>query len=433
MMKFRFILGLFGLLTLAACGGDDPVDPEPEPTPTPDNSGDNSGSDQKGEDNSSTDTQKPSTGRTVLVYIAAENSLTGFANTDISELKKGITSIDVDRHNLLVYVDNTTEPQLLHITLDKNGDSVTEVVKQYDEMDSTLPETMDQVFDDAFGAYPAQHYGLVLWSHGEGWIPKIKQTSGNWWGLDNNQNSTANTGSFMDISELAQALSQTVHFDYILFDACFMQSAEVIYDLKDYADYFIGSPAEIPGPGSPYDIITPDLFSLNEDCAIEIARAYFEDYEALYDPTVSTTNLNWTGGVCIGVAKSDAFEALATATAQVLPQYISAESAPTYASVMCYDGTRSNKYYHDFKDFIYQQIGEDNAVYQEWLKAFDEAVVYWGTTPTLYSEWGSKKITMSEEAGGLSIFIPRLVKSDVLPYFHDTQWYKAAGWNQTGW
>ena len=31
---------------------------------------------------------------------------------------------------------------------------------------------MKEVINTAFSEYPAQSYGLVLWSHGEGWLAK---------------------------------------------------------------------------------------------------------------------------------------------------------------------------------------------------------------------------------------------------------------------
>ena len=44
----------------------------------------------------------------------------------------------------------------------------------------------------------------------------------------------------MNISEFVEILEVTPHFDFILFDACFMQSVEVAYELRDYTDYCIG-------------------------------------------------------------------------------------------------------------------------------------------------------------------------------------------------
>ena len=65
----------------------------------------------------------------------------------------------------------------------------------------------------------------------------------------------------MNISEFVEILKSAPHFDFILFDACFMQAVEVAYELRDYTDYCIGSPTEIPGPGASYDAVVPAMFS----------------------------------------------------------------------------------------------------------------------------------------------------------------------------
>ena len=62
----------------------------------------------------------------------------------------------------------------------------------------------------------------------------------------------------------------------------FMQSVEVAYELRDYTDYCIGSPTEIPGPGASYDELVPAMF-FSEDAAVDIAKAYYEPYAAKYD------------------------------------------------------------------------------------------------------------------------------------------------------
>lgn len=49
---------------------------------------------------------KPNYGsRTVLVYIAGDNSLSGFANEDLNEMIEGMQEVDDSRNNLLVYMD----------------------------------------------------------------------------------------------------------------------------------------------------------------------------------------------------------------------------------------------------------------------------------------------------------------------------------------
>lgn len=83
---------------------------------------------------------------------------------------------------------------------------------------------------------------MVYWSHGEGWIP-YPVTSTRWVGQD-----TGDGDKRMNISALASVLDEIPHLDFLLFDACFMQSVEVAYELRSYTDYFLASPTEIPAP-----------------------------------------------------------------------------------------------------------------------------------------------------------------------------------------
>ena len=46
--------------------------------------------------------------RTVLAYIMADNSLSGFASIDIDEMMKGMEAVDASLYNLLVYVDDAS-------------------------------------------------------------------------------------------------------------------------------------------------------------------------------------------------------------------------------------------------------------------------------------------------------------------------------------
>ncbi len=110
----------------------------------------------------------------------ADNSLSGFASIDIDEMMKGMEAVDASLYNLLVYVDDASRagaqsykfPTLYRLSKDKNGNVVKETVKRNIRSKvSTDPAVMQEVLKRAFTEYPAESYGLVLWSHGEGWIP----------------------------------------------------------------------------------------------------------------------------------------------------------------------------------------------------------------------------------------------------------------------
>lgn len=117
-----------------------------------------------------------------------------------------------------------------------------QVIATYESRNSVDVSNMKEVVNTAFSEYPAQSYGLVLWSHGEGWL-EYQNPKTRWWGQD-----TGGKDYRMNLSDLNDVLRNTPHLNFLLFDACFMQSVEVVYELKAHADYIIGSPTEIPAP-----------------------------------------------------------------------------------------------------------------------------------------------------------------------------------------
>lgn len=97
-------------------------------------------------------------------------------------------------------------PTLYRLSKDKNGNVVKETVKEYKEQVSTDPAVMQEVLKRAFTEYPAESYGLVLWSHGEAGcnpLPLAKQASTRWVGED-----TTGGTTYLNISDIAAILSE---------------------------------------------------------------------------------------------------------------------------------------------------------------------------------------------------------------------------------
>ena len=135
-------------------------------------------------------------------------------------------------------------PRLLELK-NEGGTVVEKEVKTYPSRNSVGVDETQEVFADVFlnSQYQADSYGLVYWSHGDGWLPYPLGTGTRWVGQDK-----GNGDNRMNISEFVEILRTAPRFDFILFDACLMLSVEVAYELRDYTDYCIGSPTEIPGP-----------------------------------------------------------------------------------------------------------------------------------------------------------------------------------------
>lgn len=380
--------------------------------------------------------------RTVLAYIMADNSLSNFATADIDEMVEGMKQVNGSNSNLLIYADGrSSTPKLYHVTKNKKGEVMKEVIMEYEESISTDAVVMQEVMQRAFSEYPADSYGMIIWSHGDGWVPNPlpapKRTSTRWIGQD-----TTNGTHYLNITDMASVFKNlSYHLDFILFDACFGQTIEVAYELRNYTDYIIGSPTEIPGPGAAYDKVVPAMF-VAANVGIEIAKAYYEPYAEIYDESVAVANNKWTGGVSVAVVKCAALEELASVTKQLLR-----ESAPDlttlHAGIYNYDKRKGNSLYdyvgyYDMKQLM-QQLSADASA---WNAAANKAILSWRTTPMNFSSALAKNNQTAmdgrfaipqETTCGVSHYIPASTTSSVAAAYRSTAWYTAAGLDKLGW
>ena len=368
--------------------------------------------------------------RTVIVYMAAENSLSSFARSDSSEIARGLSAI-TDDYNLILYKDDVKMPVIYWMTARKGILKWMQYKKDQDSADSTI---MLSTLREIIKAFPAHHYGLVLWSHANGWVPRIdlsqdaesnSQSTRRTWGIDNNYNSLGNVGSEMEITALRWVLGQLPRMDYILFDACFMQNIESAYELRDVADYLIGSPAEIPGYGAPYTRIMESMMKAD---AVNIAEQYYQGYQN-------------SSGVALSIIDCLELENLATATARYLPKIctsgnmIDTEGVQNYVP---YDGGflwRPEGY--DMKSFMHKHLEADD--FENWLQALNRAVPYSKATYSWATQYHGlhNRLTDPDNFSGIAMFIPNTKyessQNNWNEAFRRTSWYKVAGWAKTGW
>lgn len=379
--------------------------------------------------------------RTVLVYMSGENNLSDGVQDDISEMLMAKT--DTRKHVLLVYVDEANSKRMPYLARIRNGqvtDSVSIKDMGISESDicSVEPSIMKDIINYAFKKYPSHNndYGLVLWGHASGWaiedsIPTATRHAGQRkaYGLDTGQDSNGQE-SWINIHSLAELLSQCPHLTYIFADCCNFQCLESLYELRNVADYIIGSPAEIPGVGAPYTTLTPALFEPDSFYTAIIDRYYEQTFS--YDRRVP-----------LSAVKTSAMVDLADATRKVLlsiKDTLSQTSYPNIDSLIHYY-RYNGPLFNDANDFILRYAKPES--YATWKKVLDEAVVYkkmakkWITN--IYWETAYTDFEMTEERyGGVSMFVPQnpLWVNNYRKYNEDikkTAWYYAAGLSNLGW
>ena len=124
--------------------------------------------------------------------------------------------------------------------------------------------------------YPAEHYALIISSHGKGWLGCCwDETSGN----DN-----------LNLMELRSALSDVNNLlgkplDVLGFDACLMGMTEVACEVKDYASVLVASENAEPSSGWPYDSILAQLTGAPDMNSDQLATAIVDHYYVDHAPT----------------------------------------------------------------------------------------------------------------------------------------------------
>lgn len=368
----RLLITLLAILpaAISSCSNSEP-EPEPEP----------SGLD-----------------RTVLVYMVADNNLSYQFRADtlnIEKMEQAAREGTLNGGNLVIYYDGPfTAPELKVVTRKE-----TKSIKSYSEDESSLSvNRMRQVLADVKSLFPASQRGLVLWSHGTGWLDDSysRTTTTYSFGQDNN---SATGRATMKLTSLSQALVGE-NFDFIYFDCCLMSTVEVAYQLRTASKAIIASGTELPIEGMPYDDNIPAMFEPNLDLD-KIAQNTLSFYN---DGKVDNS------GCSIAVIRNEYISALAEATAAIMRTGAVPESG--YSRVP-YFRRSIPSYTWDMADYI-RALPVDASLIQAWDEAFARTVTYAGATPTSYG------LDMSRHTG-LGCFIPSVTT--------DTQGTRSIQWH----
>ncbi len=222
--------------------------------------------------------------RVVLLYMAANNNLSSFAEYNISELKAGFIPDEESKDILLVYVHlSGRNPKLVRLFKNSDDIVVEDVVAAYDDQNSANGDVLKAVLNKIKTIFPSKEYGLILWSHATGWLPQGYYNStfqGTYFEdpyKDLVKSFGEDRGVEMEIKELKSSLPY--HFNFIIFDCCFMGGIETVYELRNKTDYIVASPTEILANGFPYRDIMSPLFQPKANLQ-EACRLFYEFYNA---------------------------------------------------------------------------------------------------------------------------------------------------------
>ncbi len=379
--------------------------------------------------------------KVLLFYECGFNNLGDYIKSNMESPNRGLPSGYIPEKGedvLLVYsriAENGHTPvnsYLRRIYKTSKGKVISDTLKVFGkETIAASPSTLSAVLNLVKEKFPAKGYGMVVSSHGSGWLPAgyyyspsrfendhkgevgtsrqgiAAQSVGHprlpvpegdlpdtdpFYGMTRSigQDYTKDSyyGHEMSVSEFVDAIPY--HLDYILFDMCYTAGVEMAYALKDKADYLGLSPAEVLGDGMfNYTKITSFLLNRETPDLEGLFKDSFEMYDkqsGLYRS--STVNLVRTSGL----------DNLASVCARMINEYSDALADAPVDDIQGYY-RQGRHYFYDLVD-IFEKCGASKADLEDLDKAVDGCVIYKNSTGQFLEDYDIKAYS------GFSMYLP---------------------------
>jgi hypothetical protein len=253
---------------------------------------------------------------TWLVYMAGDNNLEGAGKDDLAEMKQAGSTDDL---NIIVQFD-TEANKTTRYRIEKGK---LKVLQEMPGVNCGDPKILTQFIDWGIQNYPAQHYLLDVWNHGGGWenlpadynydairsasprdaarFKRLRRTLfrssvDEIYQRPKSERAIAidvHSQDYLDNQELRTAVSKALpknqKLDVLGCDACLMNMVEVAYEMKDTADYMVGSEETEPGAGWPYDTILKGLLKKPAMSSRDLAKSISQTYGQYYAKSSEAT------------------------------------------------------------------------------------------------------------------------------------------------
>lgn len=229
---------------------------------------------------------------TILIYLNADNNLEADGLLDVEEMEEVGSTDDV---HIVVELDTYSDTaKRLYV---RQGSS--DVLAELGEINMGDADELRDFAVWGVETYPARHYALILWNHGNGWTKQALTADAqpSWKGFSNDD-SHRNSEISVARGEYAGAVAAAVQaagrrFDLLGFDACLMGMWEVAHATEPLAELFVASEETIPSTGWSYDAFLAPLVAEPSrtavDLGIDIVETYHDEMDA--NSTLSLVDL----------------------------------------------------------------------------------------------------------------------------------------------
>lgn len=341
-----------------------------------------------------TDSPEEQKKRTVLVYIGRDNNL----NTLDEDKRASIIDGWNGKGGSLVIYQDLPEGAILEEIKKENQRVTSRIIYEREEENSADPEIWARVIRETIVACPADSYGLILFSHATGWLPDNSFDSPR----SSLKSIVRDNDDRMNLADFAKAIPDKM-FDFIVFEACLMGGVEVVYELRNKAEYILTSSAEILSPGfrNVYKTSVSMLFLPEPDLVMFTTDVFFTLEAATFNSaTISLTR----------TAHLEELAAWIRVNCKEAPY-------PETNSIQVFD-RRSPHLFYDFEHHFSRLINEESKR-SELTALLDKCVLRKYATPSFLISYGGFNI---ERHSGLTTYI----EQESFPYLNEV--YKETAW-----
>ena len=274
-------------------------------------------------------------GQTVFMFFPWSNSLLSDFRRTVEDMQTVVAQRSMKDERVMVFMATSEREAVLFELKKQNGRCLTDTLRRYSDRPFTSRQWLTSLFSEVMTLAPASRYGMVVGCHGLAWVPvqgqrNARKRLGSQERIDEGDNlykeekidkeglykeeridkegddlmhfevqgpvTTRFIGGTypetqIETTDLADTMADAgLHTEYILFDACYMSSVEVAYELKDVTHYLIASPTEVLSYGFPY--ITMGKHLLGTPNYKGIVDSFISFYSSYYLPygTVAVTD-----------------------------------------------------------------------------------------------------------------------------------------------
>ena len=402
---------------------------------------------------------------TLMVYMAGDNGkvfdseygklklmdpMTAAGKSDLAEMG----AIGTTDHAAVTCLFDTDQGVTYLVEVQRNGLGLAgSNCRRLPGVNTGDPNTLQQFIVESVRLYPADHYGLVIWNHGTGWLDvnvyESVRALGSSAPLFKRKQVALSDGTtrpiafddsskdFLDTADLraafAGAQAETgVRLDLIGMDACLMAMVEGAQELADFADYFVGSQEVEPMAGWPY---APILAAMNRqpgiaprDLAVRIVSDFARSYKAAtrLEETVTQSAINLqqtaqTVDLCTALV-----EAIRANADPSLKSMVKSVLAPGAATVLTFE----DRNYRDLGDFALKlarktEFSAYTAVSAAAQALYDHLQGRGPDAAVLRVAYRPQY----QGATGLSVFLPPKL-GDVLSIYQQLKFPQTTGWDK---